>query len=82
MIQNVFDGQPLDLPQLARRQHRSAVETIHAHEKNVTEPCNGVQELRQPTTLTSTLMGFWVDLVQGYFLSDRMVFSVLNVGPL
>jgi len=42
----------------------------------------GSQGLRQPTTLTSTLMGFWVDLVQGYFLSDRMVFSVLNVGPL
>ena len=41
MTPNVFDGHALDLPRFARRQHRSAVEIIHAHEKNVTEPFSG-----------------------------------------
>ena len=53
---------------------------IHAHEKNVTEPFNGRPSVLQPATLTSNLMGFWVVLAQGYFLSDRMIFLMLSVG--
>ena len=66
MTPNVFDGHALDLPRFARRQHRSAVEIIHAHEKNVTEPCKVSPALLQLATLTSTLMGFWGGLAQGH----------------
>ena len=42
----------------------------------------GTSALLQLATLTSTLMGFWGGLAQGYFLSDRMILLMLSDGHL
>ena len=67
MTPNVFDGHALDLPRFARRQHRTAVEIIHAHEKNVTEPCKVSPALLQVATLTGTQVGFGSVCPKGIF---------------